>query len=79
MPAFEVALSPLGEADADLLSVGADPTYQGLLRSSKDLTGAEIPLDGWTLKMRKDGATDFASLKPADVDAIYLVINYFVE
>lgn len=78
-PAFEVALSPLGEADADLLSVGADPTYTGLLRTTKDLTGAEIPLDGWTLKMRKDGAADFASLKPADVDAVYLVVNYVVE
>lgn len=29
--------------------------------------------------MRKDGAADFASLKPADVDAVYLVVNYVVE
>ena len=78
-PTFEVGLSPLGQTDADLLTVGADPTYTGLLRTTKDLTGAEIPLDGWTLKMRKDGATDFASLKPADVDAIYLIVNYVVE
>lgn len=76
--AYKALLSPLGTAPADLLDLVPDPTYQGLHRAARDLTGNEIALTPWTLKLRAPGATDYKSLPPDSVDELFLVINYTI-
>ena len=73
---YEAYLSPLGSNPADLLAVAADPTYQGLHRGFRDLTGAEVDLSSWTLKFRVTGAADFRSLPPDEISDLFLGINY---
>lgn len=75
---YRVMLSPLGTADADLLLLGADTTYSGMDRAFTDLTGSEVPLGDWTLKLKLDGATDFKSLAADAVHELFLIINYTV-
>lgn len=74
---YKVMLSPLG--DTDLLSlVDTDATYQGLHRALKDLEGAEVDLNTWTLKIKLDGATDFKSLPADAIEELFLIINYTI-
>ncbi|KAB1142520.1 hypothetical protein F7R91_28850 [Streptomyces luteolifulvus] len=76
---FQAMLSPLGTTPADLLAVGPDPYYQGLHRGVKDLTGNEIGLGAWTLKLKETGAADFRSLAPDAVEELFLVITYVLD
>jgi hypothetical protein len=75
---FKVQLSPLGTTAADLLSLGTDPTYQGLHRAFKDLTGSEAVLNAWTLKIQADGSADFKSLPIDAIEELFLIINYTI-
>jgi hypothetical protein len=75
---YDVQVAPLGTAEADLLTLGPDSTYRGLNRAAKDLTGHEVGLDGWTLKLRRHGTPDFRSLPAEAVQELFLVINYTV-
>ena len=49
---YKAQLSPLGTTPADELTVAPDPTYMGLHRATKDLTGSEVPFGAWTLSLR---------------------------
>jgi hypothetical protein len=75
---FKVQLSPLGTAATDLLPLGQDPAYQGLHRAFKDLTGSEVDLNAWTLKIQVDGAVDFKSLPVDAIAELFLIINYTI-
>ena len=75
---FKVQLSPLGTAETNLLSLGQDPAYQGLHRAVKDLTGSEVDLNSWTLKIQKDAAPDFKSLPADAIEELFLIINYTI-
>ena len=75
---FKVQLSPLGTTAADLLSLSTDPTYQGLHRAFKDLTGNEVDMNSWTLKIQVDGAGDFRSLPIDAIEELFLIINYTI-
>jgi hypothetical protein len=75
---YKVLLSPLGTTPADLLTLAPDPTYQGMNRAFKDLTGSEIDLAAWTLKIQLDGAADFKSLPADAIDELFLLTNYTV-
>lgn len=75
---YKVQLSALGIAPADLLPLSTDPTYQGLHRAFKDLTGSEINLGAWTLKLQLDGAADFKSLPEDAISELFLIINYTI-
>jgi hypothetical protein len=75
---FKVQLSPLGTTATDLLTLGTDPTYQGLHRTFKDLTGSEVDLGSWTLKVQLDGAGDFKSLPKDAIEELFLIINYTI-
>lgn len=76
--AYKVMLSPLGETPNDLLSLSPDPTYKGLHRVLKDLTGSEISFGAWTLKLRSIDANDFKSLSPDVIQELFLIINYTI-
>ncbi|MFE6737735.1 Tc toxin subunit A-related protein [Streptomyces tubercidicus] len=76
---YEVLLAPLGTGPGDLLTLAPDATYQGMHRAAKDLTGHEAPMTGWTVKIRKAGATDFHSLPADAVDELFLILNYTVD
>ena len=75
---YKVQLSPLGTTPADLLVLSTDPTYQGLHRAFKDMSGSEINLGVWTLKLQLDGATDFKSLPEDAISELFLIINYTI-
>ncbi|MEU1054332.1 neuraminidase-like domain-containing protein [Streptomyces sp. NPDC005876] len=75
---FEAQLTPLGTDPADLLQVVPDPSFQGLHRGARDLTGGEADLDDWTLKLRRTGAPDFRSLPADAVTEVFLIVNYTV-
>ncbi len=53
---YKALVSPLGTAPTDLLSLSPDPTYSGLHRGLKDLTGSEVDFGSWTIKLRDDAA-----------------------
>jgi hypothetical protein len=76
---YDVQLSAVGTTPADLLTMAADPTYQGLERAVKDLTGREAPMTDWNLKLRRQGAADFRSLPADAVQELFLIINYTLE
>ncbi|MEU5296204.1 neuraminidase-like domain-containing protein [Streptomyces umbrinus] len=76
---YEVQLAPLGSGSGDLLTLAPDPTYRGMHRATKDLTGQEAPMIGWTVKIRKAGAPDFHSLPADAVDELFLILNYTVD
>ena len=75
---YKTMLSALGNTATDLLSLSSDPTYQGMHRAAKDLTGNEIKLDAWTLKCKLDGAADFKSLPADAIEELFLIINYTI-
>jgi len=75
---FKVELSPLGTNEDDRLPLSQDPTYQGLHRAFKNLTGSEIDLNSWTLKIQEDSAADFKSLPSDAIEEIFLIINYTI-
>ncbi|MET1161993.1 MAG: neuraminidase-like domain-containing protein [Pseudoxanthomonas sp.] len=75
---YRVMLSPLGDTDADLLTLQPEPVYQGLSRTVKDLTGAEVTLDTWTLKVKATDAEDFKSLPPDAIEELYLIVRYTI-
>ncbi len=77
---YNVLLSPLGEAPEDLLTLAPDATYDGLHRASADLTGNEVELDRWTLKVQRAGsaADDFKSLPAGAIEELFLILNYTV-
>ena len=75
---YKVLLSPLGSTPADLLSLSPDPTYGGLHRVLKDLTGSEINLTNWTLKLKLDGQADFKSLPVGTIQELFLIVNYTI-
>jgi hypothetical protein len=76
--AYQAMLSPLGETPGDFLTLTPDPTYLGLHRKAKDLTGGEVPLGSWTLKLKADGAADFKSLPADAVSELFLIVNYTI-
>ncbi len=76
---YEVQLAPLGTGPGDLLTLAPDSTYRGMHRASKDLTGHEAPMTGWTVKVRKAGVPDFHSLPADAVDELFLILNYEVD
>lgn len=73
---YQVMLSPLGTSQPDWLTLQPGSTYQGLDEVAKDLTGSEIALDTWTLKLKPDNAADFKSLPADAVEELFLIINY---
>ncbi len=75
---YKVMLSPLGNADGDLLALTPSATLQGLHQASKDLTGSEVTLGTWTLKLKLDGVLDFKSLPADAIQELFLIINYMV-
>jgi len=75
---YNVLLSPLGNTPADLLSLSPDPTYRGLHRALKDLTGSEITFGAWMLKLQLAGAADFKSLPADAIQELFLIINYTI-
>ncbi|MGW0141741.1 Tc toxin subunit A-related protein [Streptomyces calvus] len=76
---YEVLLSPLGTGTSDLLTLAPDATYKGLHRAAKDLSGNEVGMTGWTVKIRKAGVPDFHSLPSDVIDELFLVLNYTVD
>ncbi|MBL1098335.1 neuraminidase-like domain-containing protein [Streptomyces coffeae] len=76
---YEVLLTPLGSGSADLLTLAPDPTYRGMHRAAKNLTGNEVAMTGWTVKIRKAGTPDFHSLPADAVDELFLILNYTVD
>lgn len=75
---YKVQLSPLGTTLSDQLVLSTDPTYQGLHRAFKDISGGEINLGVWTLKLQLDGAADFKSLPEDAISELFLIINYTI-
>jgi hypothetical protein len=75
---YKVLLSPLGNAPADLLALAPDPTYEGLHRAFKDLTGSEINFGAWMLKIQPSGAADFKSLSADAIEELFLILNYTI-
>jgi hypothetical protein len=76
---YEVSLSLLGTEPGDLLTLAPDTTYRGMHRAAKDLTGNEVAMTGWTLKMRRAGAANFRSLPADAIDELFLILNYTVD
>ncbi len=76
---YKAQFSPLGLTPVDLLTLAPDPTYEGLHRAFKDLTGSEIDLGAWTLKVRTDAATDFHSLPADAIEEMFFILNYTVS
>ncbi|MFC9585845.1 neuraminidase-like domain-containing protein [Streptomyces yangpuensis] len=76
---YEVLLAPLASGSGALLTLAPDPTYRGMHRAAKDLTGQEAPMTGWTVKIRKAGTPDFHSLPADAVDELFLILNYTVD
>ncbi|WP_157979563.1 Tc toxin subunit A-related protein [Kribbella monticola] len=74
----QVMVSGLGETPADLLTLSVDPAFAGMHRAVKDLTGAELVLADWVLKLRADGAADWHSLPADAIEELFLIINYTV-
>ncbi len=75
---YKVMVSPLGNTDADLLNLAVGTTYQGLHNSFVDLTGSEVALNTWTIKMKENGAGDFKSLPADAIEELFLIINYAI-
>jgi hypothetical protein len=75
---YKVMLSPLGSTPADLLTMPVDTVYQGLHHVLKDLTGSEVDLNTWTIKIREDGVGDFKSLPADAIEKLFLIINYTI-
>lgn len=76
---YKVMVSPVGTTEADLLALTPDPTYQGLHHALKDLSGSEVDLASWTLKLKADGTADFKSLSAEAIKDLYLIINYSIS
>jgi len=76
---YKVLVSPLGEAEADLLKISAGTVYQGLHNIIKDMTGSEIDLNTWTIKIKEDGVANFKSLSPDAIEELYMIINYSIN
>jgi hypothetical protein len=76
---YKVMVSPLGNTDADLLTLSASSEYQGLHNKSKDLTGSEVNLNTWTIKIKESGQIDFKSLAPDAIEELFLIINYAIS
>ena len=76
---FKVMLSPLGTADGDLLTLASGTEYHGLHNISKDLTGNEIDLNTWTVKIKEEGVGDFRSLPADAIQELFLIINYTIS
>ena len=76
---YKVMISPLGSAPEDLLSLSVGTTYQGLHNVSNDLSGSEVDLNSWTIKIQEDGATDFRSLDVDAIEELFLIINYTIS
>ena len=47
-------------------------------RAYKDLSGNEVALGAWTLKLQLEGASDFRSLPADAVEELFLAVNYTV-
>lgn len=76
---FKVQVSPLGNTDADMLNLAVGTQYRGLHNNAKDLTGNEVILNDWTIKIKENGAADFKSLAPDAIQELFLVINYAIS
>ena len=74
--AYEVLLSPLGTNAGDELPLAADGTFGGLQHHLSDLTGAEVPLGAWTIRIRESGAGDYQSLPVDALTDLFLIIQY---
>ncbi|BAV06840.1 hypothetical protein SAMN05421788_102526 [Filimonas lacunae] len=76
---YKIMLSPVGTTPGDYLTLSAGGTYQGLNSVLKDLTGNEVNLNSWTVKIQEDGATDFKSLPADAITELFLIINYAIS
>jgi hypothetical protein len=76
---FKIMLSPLGTTDGDLLVLASGTEYQGLHNVSKDLTGNEVEMNTWTVKIKKEGAVDFRSLPADALLEMFLIVNYSIS
>lgn len=76
---FKVMLSPLGNANGDLLTLASGTEYQRLHNVSKDLTGSEVDLNTWTIKIKEDGEDNFKSLPADALEELFLIVNYTIN
>jgi hypothetical protein len=77
--AYKVMVSPLGNTDADLLDMTSDNLYQGLHHAAKELVGAEVDLNTWTIQIKEAGATDFRTLPSDAIEELFLIVQYTVS
>jgi hypothetical protein len=70
---LEARLSAPGAAPGDTLTLADDGAYEGLLHGGR---ADSAPLGTWTLKLRRPGAPDFASLPPDVLDELFVIVNY---
>ncbi|MEA5461682.1 neuraminidase-like domain-containing protein [Arcicella sp. LKC2W] len=76
---YKVMVSPIGNTEADLLSMSKGEVYKGLHNVSKDLTGSEVDLNNWTIKIKENGINDFKSLPHDAIQELFLIINYSIS
>lgn len=76
---YKVMVSPLGNNSTDLLTLSSGTTYHGLHNVLKDLTGSEVDLNTWTIKIQEDGAVNFHSLSADSIEELFLIINYSIS
>ena len=75
---YKVMVSPLGNTDANMLNLTVGTIYNGLHNNSRDLTGSEVNLNTWTIKIKESGVVDFKSLPPDAIQELFLIINYSI-
>jgi hypothetical protein len=67
---------------SDEFPMGPDPAYGGLNKATLDATDAGLDLEQvdiageMTLKLKRQGATDFASLPIDEIEDVYIVVHY---
>ncbi len=77
---YKVMVSPLGNADVDMLNLAIGTVYKGLHNDSKTLAaGNEVNLNTWTIKVKENGVADFKSLPPDAIQELFLIINYSIS
>jgi diadenosine tetraphosphate (Ap4A) HIT family hydrolase len=42
------------------------------------VSGSELSFGAWTLKIQRDGAADFKSLPPDEIQELFLIVNYTI-
>ncbi|HEX2085959.1 MAG TPA: hypothetical protein VHF89_09780, partial [Solirubrobacteraceae bacterium] len=73
---LEARVSAPGAGAGDVMTLTDDGAYEGLLHGGRPHAA---PVGTWTLKLRRQGAPDFASLPPDALDELFLIVNYEVS